>query len=132
MKKTILAFILFSCLANCRFLRDYESEKTISPTSKYYLTTTVNRTNQAKDDYANVVIHLYGSDGQLKSDFNTHAGDANKWAVGWNTKKDTIILFSSDIGNSAYRIENEQLKSVDLTDELNKRAIQLKYEKYKE
>ena len=133
MQKIILPFILLSCLTNCdfsnsRFLSDYKSGKIISPTTKFYLTTTVNRTNQTRNDYADVIIHLYGSDGRLKSNFNTRARDANKWAVGWDKTKDTIILFSSDIGNSAYRIESGQLKSIELTDELNKRAIELKQE----
>ncbi|MEO6453025.1 MAG: hypothetical protein ABIN97_03080 [Ginsengibacter sp.] len=94
--------------------------------------TTVNRTNNKKTDFADVIIHLYNSKGQLLSDFNTNAGDANKWAVGWDKTKDTLILFSSDIGNVAYKIENGKLKSIDLTDELNSRANKLKEEKYKE
>ena len=136
-QQTILTFTLLFYLTNCRFSNnrlssDYASDKVVSPTTKFYLTTTVNRTNQAKADYADVIIHLYNSEEQLKSDFNTHASDANKWAVGWDMTKDIIILFSSDVGNSAYRIENGQLTSIDLTDELNKRAIELKQEKYKE
>jgi len=136
-QQTILTFILLLCLTSCRlsgsrYFTDDKSDKTVSPTTKYYITTTVNRTNNKKDDFADVIIHLYNSKGKLLSDFNTGAGDSNKWAAGWDRIKDTIILFSSDIGNAAYKIENEKLKSVDLTDELNRRASELKNEKYKE
>ena|ERR1044072_28463 len=128
-----LLFCLTSCRLNSgRYSADYKSDKIVSPTAKYFITTTVNRSNNKKDDFADVVIHLYNSHGQLLFDFNTHAGDANKWAAGWDRTTDTIVLFSSDIGNAAYEIENEKLKSVDLTDELNKRASELKEEKYKQ
>lgn len=136
-QQTILTFILLLCLTSCHlsgsgYFTDYKSEKIVSPTTKYYITTTVNRTNNKKDDFGDVVLHLYNFKGQLLSDFNTDAGDANKWAIGWDRTKDIIILFSSDIGNAAYKIENEKLKSADLTDELNKRASELKEEKYKQ
>lgn len=136
MQKTSLTFILLVSLISCRInsgnLRNYKSDTTISPTSKYYFITTVNRPGNKKEDFADVVIHLYNSKGQLLSDFNTNAGDANKWAVGWDKTKDTIILFSSDIGNSAYKIENGELKNITLTTELNNRASELKEEKYRE
>ena len=136
-RQTILSLILLLYLTNCRLgnsrhFSDYKSEKIISPTKKYYLITTVNQTNKSKDDYAEVLIHLYNSGGQLKLTFNTKAGDANKWAVGWDQTKDTIILFSSDVGSSAWRIENSQLKNIELTGELNSRATALKQEKYKD
>ena len=132
MQKVILNIFLILLVSSCAFFSDYKSDKVLSPTKRYYLTVSVNRTDKAKNDFADVVIHLYNSGGQPLSDFNTHAGDANKWTVGWDNTKDTIILFSSDIGNSAYQIENGQLKFIGLTDELNKRAIQLKQEKYKQ
>ena len=124
--------ILLLSLVGCRLIGDYKSNKIISPTKKYYLTATVNRTNHAKKDYASVVIQLYDFNGKLMSDFNTRAGDANKWAVGWDRSRDTIILFSSDIDNEAFKIENWEMKPIELTDEINKRADELKQEKYRE
>ncbi len=132
MQVLTLNIILSLLITGCGFSSDYKSDKILSPTKKYYLTTSVNRTIKAKNDFADVIIHLYSFGGQELSDFNTHAGDANKWTVGWDETKDTIVLFSSDIGNAAYSIQNGQLRVITLTDELNKRAMQLKQEKYKQ
>jgi hypothetical protein len=62
--------------------KNYATEKIISPSGKYYLVATVNQSDNAKANYADVIIHIYGSDNQLKISHNTHAGDASKWAVG--------------------------------------------------
>jgi hypothetical protein len=119
-------------LAGCRLIGDYKRDKIMSPTKKYYLTATVNRTNSSKEDYASVIIHLYSFDGQLLSNFDTRASDASTWAVGWDKSRDTIILYSGDINNVALKIENGQLKHIELSGDLNARANELTQEKYKE
>jgi hypothetical protein len=131
-QKLPLIVILSLLLVSCTFLGDYKSEKIPSPTGKYYLITSVNRRDKSKSDYAGVIIHLYASTGQLLSDLNTGAGDFSKWAIGWDSATDLIVVFSSDIGNAAYEIKNGKLNPVALTDELNKRALELKHQKYKE
>jgi hypothetical protein len=123
---------LLLSLAGCRLISDYRSDKIISPTKRYYLPATVNRTDHTKKDYASVIIQLYGFNGKLISGFDTRAGDANKWAVGWDRSRDTIILFSSDMDNEAFKIENGEMKPIELSDEINKRAEELKKEKYRE
>ena len=128
--KLLLPFTITLLLLGCRN-RDYKSDKIFSPTGKYFLIAKVNRADKSKDDFADVVIETYSSNNQLRKVFNTNAGDANKWAVGWHTLNDTIILFSSDIGVYSWEIEDNELKSVQLTDELKQRANDLKQEKYK-
>jgi hypothetical protein len=123
---------LLLSLVGCRLIGDYKSNKIISPTKKYYLIATVNRIDNDKKDYASVVIQLYGFNGKLMSDFDTRAGDANKWAVGWDKSSDTIILFSSDINNEAFKIENGEIKPIERFDEINKRADELYKEKYRQ
>jgi hypothetical protein len=111
---------------------DYISDKILSPTNKYYLITTVNRTDHDAKDYATVVVHLYSLQGRLLSEVDTRFGDANKWAVGWDKTRDTIVLYSDDIDNKAFEIENGRLNPIPLTNEINKRASELEREKYKE
>lgn len=134
MKLTTDLIVLVSVLSvtSCRFLGDYKSDKQVSPTKKYYIVATVNRTDHGKKDFASVVVHLYDSKGHLLSEVDTRAGDANKWAAGWDKLRDTIILFSTDIANQAYKIENGEMRPVYLTDEINTRADELKQEKYRE
>ncbi len=129
-KTVILIFILTLNLSGC-ILNDYKGRKIISPTRKYYLIVHVNRSDKTKSDYAYVFINLYNSVGKLRSTLNTHAGDFSEWAVGWDKEKDTIILYSSDISNNAWKIENEKIVPIPLSDELNKRADELEKEKYK-
>ena len=119
-------------LAACHFIDDYKSAQIASPTKKYKLIATVNRTNHDRKDFASVVVHLYDSYGHLLSEVDTRAGDANEWAAGWDKSRDTVILYSSDIANKAYKIEYGELRSIELTDEINKRANELGKDKYKE
>lgn len=121
----ILSILLFGCRSV-----DQQNEKITSPSKKYYLTTTVNSSDKNKEDYADVVIHLYNTSGELKSSLNTHAGDLSKWAVGWDNINDTVVLFSSDIGTFAWKIEMDSLKPIDITDKLKQIAIHIKNKKY--
>ncbi len=115
---------------------NYSSDKTISPSGKYYFISNVNRTDKSKDDYAYVVLSLFSADGQLITKFNTKVGDSNKWAVAWETKSDTIIMNSSDIGIFAWRIDNseiQELRESEMTESLKKQAeeiIEIKYKKH--
>ena len=120
-----LLFNFSGCIAD-----DYKTEKTVSPSTHYYLITTVNRSDNSKNDYADVVINLFDSLGQLKSILNTHAGDANKWAVGWDNQRDTVILFSSDIDNNAWAVQRDSLVPIKMSSYLNNRANELMLLKY--
>jgi hypothetical protein len=126
---TVLALIILSsCMGN------YSSDKIISPSGKYYLITTVNRTDKSKDDYAYVMLSLFSMDGQLITNFNTKAGDANKWAIGWDIKMDTIIMNSSDIGVYAWRIESSEIRELrenEMTESIKEQAKEISANKYK-
>ncbi|PKP17776.1 MAG: hypothetical protein CVU05_14930 [Bacteroidetes bacterium HGW-Bacteroidetes-21] len=126
MKNVIIIFsiLLFGCRS-----ANQQNEKIISPSKKYYLTTTVNASDNSKGD-AEVVIHLYSTSGQLKFSLNTHAGDFSKWAVGWDKINDTVILFSSDIGTYAWQIEMDSLTSITLNDNLMQVAKEIKINKF--
>jgi len=113
---------------------NYSSDRIISPSGKYYLITTVNRTDESKEDYAYVLLALFSKDGQLITNFNTRAGDANKWAIGWEMERDTIIMNSSDIGVYAWRIESREiieLRENEITESIKKQAEEIKVNKYK-
>jgi len=121
-------FILNSCIDN------YKSDKIISPSGKYYFITTVNRTDKSRDDYAYVMLALFSKDGQLITNFNTKASDANKWAIGWDMQSDTIIMNSSDIGVYAFRIDSSEIRELsenEMTESLLKQAKEIKEIKYK-
>jgi hypothetical protein len=126
----LLMILLMLCLTNCS-RNNHVSNKVFSPSGKYYLITTVNRTDQSKADYADVIISVYNIDGKLKTKFSSNAGDANSWAIGWDAVNDTVVMFSSDIGIFAWRLENDEPVSIELTNPIESRAKQLKAEKYK-
>lgn len=123
---SILSFILTSCTKS-----NYSSSKTVSPSGKYYFITTVNRTDESKNDYAHVFLSLFDVKGKLITKIYTGAGDFNSWAIGWAIKSDTIIMNSSDIGLYAWRLENNQLKKLEMTEELNRQAAKIKLDKFK-
>jgi len=98
------------------------------------LIATVNRTDESKDDYAYVMLGLFSMDGQLITNFNTRAGNANKWAIGWDMKMDTIIMNSSDIGVYAWRIESSEiieLRENEMTESIKEQAREIEGIKYK-
>lgn len=102
----------------------------ISPSGKYYLITTVNRTDKSKDDFATVVISLYSVEKELLSVLNTKAGDSNKWAIGWDKIMDIIILKSSDIGTYAWKIENGEFVNVEISESIREQAEEIMENKY--
>ena len=99
-----------------------------SPTKKYYFIASVNETDEARGDFGRLVIHLYDLDGHLLSEVDTGVGrsDTNSWTFGWDRSRDTIIIWSSDKGNRAYKINDHQLRTIELNNEINKRAEELK------
>lgn len=123
---TVLSLIILSSCTN-----DYSSDKMGSPSGKYYIITTVNRTDKSKDNYTDVVISLYTVEGKLLTNLNTKAADSNKWAIGWDSKEDIIILNSSDIGTYSWRIENGEFIEIELTESIREQAEEILNTKYK-
>jgi len=125
----LVALTLTLISLNCR-PNNYKGDKTESPSRKYYFITTVNRTDKSKQDYADLILNLYNSNGEFLSALNTNASDFSKWVVDWEKRNDTIILNSSDIGILAWRIENGKLQRIELNADLKNQAAELKQEKY--
>lgn len=122
----ILSLITFS---NCK--NDYSSDKMISQSGKYYFTTTVNRTDKSKDDFAAVIVSLYSVEGELLSVLNTKAADSNKWAIDWDKNEEIIIMKSSDIGTYAWKTENGEFVNIELTESIREQAEEMLNTKYK-
>lgn len=129
MKNTLVLLSLF--LFCCRSDKQLE-EKINSPSKKYHITTTVNNTDKSRDDYAHLVIHLFNADENLMTSLITKSGDFSKWAVGWHSSNDTVVLYSSDIGSYAWAIERDSLKPISMTEDLKQVASTLKLKKYPE
>ena len=130
MKVKLTLIFLILTLTSC-FLSDYESERIKSSTENFEISATVNRTNKNAKNYAYVIVHLFDKNNQKLTEFNTQAGDGHKWTIGWTKSGDTIILQSSDIGNKAWTLQNENPNEIKMTDKLNERAEYLYLEKYK-
>ena len=128
--RDLLVLILGIAILTSCVLIDEETKLIMSPTTKYSLKATVNRTNKAKPNYGFVIIHVYKSHQEI-FDFNSGAGDVQKWALGWTTKGDTIILQTSDIGDRAWSIRPLGPAEIKMTKDLHKRASELKAEKFK-
>jgi len=130
MKRKLILIILTLTLTSC-FFSDYESELITSPTGNFEIRATVNRTDKNSDNYAYVMIHLRDRKNNKLAELNTRAGDASKWTIGWTEIGDTIVLQSSDIGNTAWILNENKPNQIKMTAELNERAEFLNSEKYK-
>ena len=126
--KILFLLALTSCF-NIR--RDEVSEYISSPSKKYLIQLHVNSTDRSKENYADVCVKLFDANQNFMSELNTHAGDANKWAIDWNTINDTLIMKSSDIGNYAWKISNGKFERIKMNSELNKKAESIFENKYR-
>lgn len=129
--KNQLYVLTIGIIATSCYFSDYESDMVISPTKQYYIKAKVNRTKENQKDYADVIIYLYDKDKTEIINFNSKAGDANKWSLGWSKIGDTILLQSNDIGNQAWIIKNKTAEKIRLTKSLNEQAEELYRKKYK-
>lgn len=124
--------VIFLIIASGCYSSDYSEGPVVSPSKKYYITVTVNRTNEKQENYAYVVINLYDINSKLLQTFNTGAGDLNKWAIDWMPEQDIIVMNSSDIGTYAWVIkDNINFKSIKVTKVIDDRANEIKIKKYK-
>lgn len=130
LKINLFLVLPFLFLINCQS-ENKNSTKIISPSAKYYLTTSVNNTDESKEDYAYVIINLFDAAGNFKTAINTNAANYSKWAVGWDTQKDTVIFYSSDIGTFAWKLNLDSLKKINVTTTIKETAQQINLSKYK-
>lgn len=99
----LLAIVCASCGKNPEAGTEMKEEtKFWSPSGNYYITTSIQDNPGAK--YLCVKIHLFSKVGVELSHLQTNASDRMKWALGWLEEKDTVVLYSSDIGTYAYNI----------------------------
>ena len=108
----LLVCITFTLVASC-LSGNYKYEELLSPTGKYTVYATVDRTDKSAADYADVVIHLMDNQKQLIQSVNSHVVDFNKWTLEWKENNDTLILKNSDLGDKIYFIEENNLKELE-------------------
>ena len=130
MRKIIILSIIVSTLFGCG-PRKYPIEIVNSPSGKYQIKATINTDESEKVKYLCVKLHLLDAQGKELSQLQSSASHTMKWAVGWMEKDDIGVLYSSDIGTHAYKIENGSLVEIETTDAIIKRGELLKKLKYK-
>jgi hypothetical protein len=96
------------------FDRRYEEGPFISPTKKYILIAKVDDMDKESRDYAEVRLIVRDKNGQAVDSVETGASDFSKWAAGWMNQGDTVVLYSSDIGEQAYSMLTGKLQKITL------------------
>lgn len=120
----VLFIILLILLCNCRG-RMKETKSIHSPSGKYSIIASVNDPPTSDENFAIVLITLYSKEGIKLSELNTHASDFSKWAVGWDTFNDTLILNSRDIGVLAWHIKQNAFEEVFVSEAIQNRATDI-------
>ena len=98
-----------------------------SPSGKYRVFATI-------EEVSLIHIHLTNSEGVELDAVYSGASDAMKWALGWMTDEDVVVLQSSDVGTRAYDILDNHLvaRPEAFKDEaIRSRADELRSEKYR-
>lgn len=122
----ILSLILFTGCESQQFLEEIEQ----SPSGKYKIKVTINTDESDKAKYLCLKLHLLDTQNNELTNLQTGASHRMKWVVGWMPNDDIIVLYSSDIGTYAYKIEGNILKNIQTTDLVIKRGEELKKMKY--
>ena len=98
----------------------------VSPSGDYGIYATVNGPSDTL-----VTLHLVDASGKELYATSTGVSDAMKWAEGWMPKDDVVVLWSSDIGTSAYVVDAAVLVRLsEISDEIRIRARELYESKY--
>lgn len=122
-------------LSSC-FSENYQEGPFKAPSNRYFVIAKVNQSNEKLDNYADVRLFLLDQQQQVIDSVNSGAGDFSRWAAGWMSNADTVVLFSSDIGTSAWRIKDGRFEKLPLEDDtvrargILQRAVYLKGLKY--
>lgn len=132
MRKYALFFVLIlTSLYGCAQRTDLDN-KLSSPSGKYQISASVNHSKDDPRKYLCLKLFLFDSSGNLLKAEQTGVSDTMKWALGWMDKEDVVVLYSSDIGTSAYDVKLDGLHIIsELTPLIESRAVELKSEKYK-
>lgn len=119
----LMSFLIQSCYPN------RENAITIPSTGNLSVSAKIN-TEKSKPDYGIVIFHIYDRFGNGLYSINSHASDFSKWAVGWTYKGDTLVMYSSDIGSYAWKIDRDFHQKVELSREMHSIAKGLYEKKY--
>ena len=104
----------------------------ISPSRKYMLIALLNEDKADTRHWHCVRLVLLTHSGETLSAVQTGASNIQKWAAGWMENDDIVVLQSSDIGTTAYNVVSNTLTAIQITPEIEDRAIELKKLKYKQ
>ena len=125
-----LTGFLAVALPSCLYMRK-PPDVISSPSKNYILQVDLNKDKDDKTKYDCVLLTLFDSSDNKISTLQTGASNNMKWAVDWYPKKDTIVLYSIDIGNRAYHLtDKNQLDTIAVTrdiDSIAKIIFQKKY-----
>jgi hypothetical protein len=107
--------------------------KTIpSPSGSYQISASSNEDKSDKTKYLCLKLRLTDSRGTELDVAQTGASYTMKWALGWMKEKDTVVLYSSDIGTYGYEIARDgKLREIETDKVVIDRARELYEEKYK-
>ncbi|MHC4500747.1 MAG: hypothetical protein ACYS21_16745 [Planctomycetota bacterium] len=103
-----------------------------SPSGSYQISASVNKDESDKTRYLCLKLRLTDSRGTELDVVQTSVSYTMKWALGWMKEKDTVVLYSSDIGTCGYEIAKDgKLKEIETDKVVIDRARELYEEKYK-
>ena len=105
-------------------------ERVASPAGTYVVAAIPNDSKSDPTKYRCIRLVLMDRSGRTLSALQTSASDGQKWAIGWMTTGEVVVLQSSDIGTQAFSVESNDLKQVAVTAEIEARAKELKQTKY--
>lgn len=94
-----------------------------SPSGRYLVSATVGTRNCQSC----IRLALKDSAGQSLGFYDTNASNAMKWTVGWMQAADIVVLYSADVGSTAYTISARgKLIPLPETPEIRDRGEQLR------
>ena len=101
-------------------------EKHNSPTDEYVLQVEL---DNSKPNDEHLAFRLFDNRETELDYIRTLSGDHMKWSVNW-IDKNSIVLHSHDVGTYSWKIENNKLVEIGLTDEINLSSIEAFDTKY--
>ncbi|MGK7888186.1 MAG: hypothetical protein AB4042_02565 [Leptolyngbyaceae cyanobacterium] len=101
-----------------------------SPSGQYFVDVTVNQSNTDPATYLCLVLHLLDGQRQERSRLQTTASNRMKWAIGWMPDPDIVVLYSSDIGTTAWSVSTGDFEAMTVSPAIRRWGEQLKSDKY--
>ncbi|MGV3539099.1 MAG: hypothetical protein ACO1OQ_04770 [Rufibacter sp.] len=130
MRTAIIFILILLTLTGC-FLLNTKEGPFLSPTKEYNLEASVD------SKYNKVYLIVNDRNGEEIGKINSEASNFHKWAAGWMSHGDTVVLYSSDIGTRSYSVLAGKVNEIELyidtvqSGKILRRAENLYIEKYK-